>query len=61
VDDTAAESSDDVVRSTWEGNIDTATPRICDRVAEIANEVAIPKGELKYMKVEFRSRGNPSA
>jgi hypothetical protein len=40
----------DVDRSTWEGKVGSALMKVCDQVAEIANEIAEPKLELKYKK-----------
>jgi hypothetical protein len=40
----------DADRSTWEARVGTAMMRVCDRIAQIANEIADPKLELKYKK-----------
>jgi hypothetical protein len=40
----------DVDRSTWDSRVGAATMKVCDRVAQIANEIADPKLELKYKK-----------
>lgn len=52
VDDTEGGDKDgqDVDRSTWEARVGTAQMKICDRVAQIANETADSKLELKYKK-----------
>ena len=39
----------DVDRSTWEARVG-ATMVLCDRIAQIANEIADPKLELKYRR-----------
>lgn len=49
-DDTIESGVSAADRSTWEDRVGSAIMRICDRVAEIANEVAEPKVELKYQK-----------
>jgi hypothetical protein len=41
---------EDVDRSTWESRVGTVQLSICDRIAKIANEIANPKLELKYLK-----------
>jgi hypothetical protein len=40
----------DVDRSTWEARVGATTMKVCDRITEIANEIADPKLELKYKK-----------
>jgi len=40
----------DVDRSTWESRVGPAIMKACDRIAQIANEIADPKLELKYKK-----------
>jgi len=40
----------DVDRSTWEARVGATMMKVCDRVAQIANEIADPKLELKYKK-----------
>jgi hypothetical protein len=40
----------DVDRSTWEARVGTAIMKACDRIAQIANEIADPRLELKYKK-----------
>lgn len=40
----------DVDRSTWEARVGPALMKLCDRIAQIANEIADPKLELKYKK-----------
>jgi hypothetical protein len=40
----------DVDRSTWEARVGATMMQMCDRIAEIANEIADPKLELKYKK-----------
>jgi hypothetical protein len=40
----------DVDRSTWEARVGATLMKVCDRVAQIANEIADPKLELKYKK-----------
>jgi len=51
-DDTAEAGAvePDVDRSTWEAKVGTTMMKVCDRIAEIANEIADPKLELKYKK-----------
>ena len=51
VDDTATgveEENED--RPTWENRVGQTIMRICDRLSDIANEIADPKLELKYKK-----------
>jgi hypothetical protein len=52
VDDTEVGGDDeqDVDRSTWDAKVGAALMKICDRVAQIANEVAEPQLVLKYKK-----------
>jgi hypothetical protein len=45
--DSATETAD---RETWERRVGGEILKLCDRIAEIANEVAEPKLELKYQK-----------
>jgi hypothetical protein len=40
----------DVDRSAWEARVGAASMKACDRIAQIANEIADPKLELKYKK-----------
>jgi len=40
----------DVDRSAWEARVGATLMKVCDRVAQIANEIADPKLELKYKK-----------
>ncbi len=40
----------DADRSTWEAQVGSNMMKVCDRIAQIANEVADPKLELKYKK-----------
>jgi hypothetical protein len=40
----------DVDRSTWDARVGATTMKVCDRVAQIANEKANQKLELKYKK-----------
>jgi hypothetical protein len=40
----------DVDRSAWEARVGAALMKACDRIAQIANEIADPKLELKYKK-----------
>jgi hypothetical protein len=51
-DDTGEEDGPepDVDRSTWEARVGTPMMKVCDRIAQIANEIADPKLELKYTK-----------
>lgn len=37
-------------RGTWDERVGSEIMRLCDRVADIANQVANPKLELKYLK-----------
>ena len=46
----AGEDGGDVDRSTWEGRVGPKIMKICDRVADIANEKAETKLELQYKK-----------
>lgn len=52
VDDQEAggEDEQDVDRSTWETKVGAGLLKICDRISEIANEVAEPKLVLKYKR-----------
>jgi len=53
-DDTAVAAGaaePDVDRSVWEGRVGATLMKVCDRIAQIANEIADPKLELKYKKV----------
>lgn len=51
VDDDASESGFETVdRGTWEKRVGGEIMKTCDRIVEIANEVAEPKLELKYQK-----------
>jgi len=51
VEDVAVDGAEeDVDRSTWEARVGPSLMKICDRVAEIANEIADPKLSLKYKK-----------
>ncbi|HEY2416130.1 MAG TPA: hypothetical protein VGI40_28065 [Pirellulaceae bacterium] len=43
-------SDEDVDRSSWEARVGASRLNVCDRVAQIANEVANPKLQLKYLK-----------
>jgi hypothetical protein len=52
-DDTAdvgGAAEPDVDRSTWEARVGPTMMKVCDRIAQIANEIADPKLELKYKK-----------
>ena len=40
----------DVDRSTWEARVGPIMMKMCDQIAQIANEIADPKLELKYKK-----------
>lgn len=40
----------DVDRTTWEVRVGAPIMKVCDRIAQIANEIADPKLELKYKK-----------
>jgi hypothetical protein len=40
----------DVDRSTWEARVGPTMMKVCDRIAQIANEIADAKLELKYRK-----------
>ena len=40
----------DVDRSAWEARVGATLMKVCDRIAQIANEIADPKLELKYKK-----------
>ena len=40
----------DVDRGVWDARVGTAMMGMCDRIAQIANEIADPKLELKYKK-----------
>ncbi len=40
----------DVDRSTWEARVGASLMKACDRMAQIANEIADPNLELKYKK-----------
>ena len=44
------ETEPDVDRSTWEARLGTTMMKVCDRIAQIANEFADPQLELKYKK-----------
>lgn len=48
--DSAGEDEQDADRSTWEAKVGAAIMKICDQVADIANEVADPKLVLKYKR-----------
>lgn len=50
VDDTAGIEGDDVDRTTWVNKKGEASINICDRILELANEVAEPPLELKFKK-----------
>jgi hypothetical protein len=43
----------DADRSTWEARVGATMMKMCDRVAQIANEIADPKLELKYKKARI--------
>jgi hypothetical protein len=45
-----AGGEEDVDRSTWDARVGPIQMAICDRVAGIANEIANPKLELRYVK-----------
>lgn len=52
-DDTAeagGAAEPDVDRKFWEARVGAALMKVCDRIAQIANEIADPKLELKYKK-----------
>ena len=49
-DETHGPETEDVDRSTWEARVGPKIMKICDRVAEVANEAADTKLELKYKK-----------
>ncbi|MBL8800051.1 MAG: hypothetical protein JNM56_39575 [Planctomycetia bacterium] len=49
-DDTADSSYVTVDRGTWERRVGSEIMKLCDRCLSIANEVADPKLELKYLK-----------
>ena len=40
----------DVDRSAWEARVGATLMKVCDRIAQIVNEIADPKLELKYKK-----------
>lgn len=44
------EDEQDVDRGTWDARVGAALMKICDRVEQVANEVANPKLVLKYKK-----------
>jgi hypothetical protein len=44
------ETEPDADRSTWEARSGTTMMKLCDRIAQIANEIADPQLELKYKK-----------
>jgi hypothetical protein len=51
LDDTESSGEDeDVDRSTWDTKVGANLMKICDQVAQIANDVADPKLVLKYKK-----------
>ncbi len=45
-----AGEDEDVDRSTWDAKVGPALMKVCDRVAQIANETADPKLVLKYKR-----------
>lgn len=49
-DDAAEADNEDVDRGTWEGRVGAALMQLCDHILGIANEIAVPKLELKYKK-----------
>jgi hypothetical protein len=49
-DDTVIADEQDVDRASWDKKVGTAHMHTCDRIAQLANEVADPKLELKYKK-----------
>jgi hypothetical protein len=49
-DDAGETGGGEANRSMWEERVGSDVMKICDRIAEIANEVAEPKLELKYQK-----------
>jgi hypothetical protein len=40
----------DADRSTWDARVGATIMKLCDRVAQIANETAVPTLEIKYKK-----------
>jgi hypothetical protein len=51
--DTGGATEPDVDRSSWDARVGPAIMKVCDRIAQIANEIADPKLELKYKKVRI--------
>jgi hypothetical protein len=49
-DDTVESGTGAADRNTWEERVGSEVLRLCDRIVEIANEVAEPRVELKYQK-----------
>ncbi len=48
--DAGGSAEPDVDRSTWDARVGAAIMKLCDQLAQIANETANPKLELKYKK-----------